>query len=54
MSKKKELITPLHDRVVIEPQEAKKVTEGGIFRSDMGMAAKGYKSKRQYYIQQNK
>jgi len=30
----KEKITPLHDRVVIQPQEAQKVTEGGIIIPD--------------------
>jgi len=34
MSKKKETITPLHDRVVVEPQEAKSVTKGGIIIPD--------------------
>lgn len=32
--KEKEKITPLHDRVVIEPEEVKKVTTGGIIIPD--------------------
>lgn len=31
---KKSSITPLHDRVIVEPQEAKKVTGGGIIIPD--------------------
>jgi len=34
MSKKKKTITPLHDRVVVEPQEAKSITKGGIIIPD--------------------
>lgn len=34
MAKQKHSVTPLHDRVIVEPQEAKKVTKGGIIIPD--------------------
>mgnify|MGYP001612341820 CR=1 FL=1 len=34
MPKIKNSITPLHDRVIIQPEEAKKVTKGGIIIPD--------------------